>query len=113
MLPKENRLKKDQDIKDVFKKGKSVYDSVCGIKFTKNNLQNSRFAIVTGTKVHKSAVKRNKIRRHYREILREQLEKIEKGYDVVLLTSKEALNLDKNEKQERLIRVLKKAKVIS
>ena len=109
MFKQENRLRKEHDVKHVLFKGKSVYDPACGVKFAKNTLGTSRFAIVVGTKVHKGAVRRNKIRRQYREIIKKYLDLLKPGYDVVLLTSKPALELEFSEKEERLVKVLRKA----
>lgn len=108
MFSKPYRLRKEKDILRTLK-GKSVFDAACGVKFKKNGTEQSRFAIVTGKKVHKSAVKRNRIRRQYSEILRLHLSDIAAGYDMVFLTSKQALDLTYQEKEERLLRVLKKA----
>ncbi len=109
MLAKEYRLRRDKDFQRVFSRGKSVFDGACGVRFDKNQLKNSRFAVVVGTKVHKSAVKRNTIRRQYSEIIRLHLDKIQPGFDVILLTSKDTLPLDYSEKEKRLIKVFKKA----
>lgn len=113
MLTKENRLRRDQDFKRVFSKGRSVFDGACGIKFEKNTLKNSRFAVVIGTKVSKSAVKRNRVRRQYQEILRLNLEKIIPGFDVILLCGPASLELEYEQKEARLMAVLKKARLIS
>lgn len=109
MFKQANRLKRDKDIKNVYSRGKSVFDSACGIKFLINTGSTSRFTIVTGIKVHKSAVKRNKVRRQYREIVKKHLEELKPGVDIVFLTSKKALDLDFNEKEQRLMTVFKKA----
>jgi len=112
MFKQVNRLKREQDVKAVVKKGKSVFDPVCGVKFLPNGSEHSRFVVVVGTKVHKSAVRRNRVKRQYREIIKAHLEKIKPGVDVVFLCSKQALELDYHEKEERLLRVLKKAKLL-
>ncbi|MFH1632139.1 MAG: ribonuclease P protein component [bacterium] len=112
MLPPKHRLKHDADIKAVVKKGNSVFDSVCGVKYRKNDLDVSRFAVSVGLKVHKSAVKRNRVKRHYREIVRLALDQIKPGYDVVLLTSSKAVDLEYADKEKRPIGVLKKAKLL-
>ena len=112
MFKQVNRLKKEQDVKAVVKKGKSVFDPVCGVKFLANNSEHSRFVVVVGVRVHKSAVKRNRVKRQYREIVKAHLHEIVPGMDVVLLTSKAALESDYQEKEERLMRVLKKAKLL-
>jgi ribonuclease P protein component len=112
MLQAQNRLRHDQDFKTVFSSGKSVFDSICGIKFAKNKHHYSRFAVVVGTKVSKSAVVRNRVRRQYRAILRENLDKIQPGFDVILLTSKAAVGPTAQEKREKLLLVLKKARLL-
>ncbi len=112
MLSKEFRLRRDKDFQTLFKSKKGVFDSVCGIKFKPNGLSISRFAVVVGVKVSKSAVKRNKIRRHYQEILRHHKEEILTGFDIVLLTSKPALDLEYAKKEIRLLQVLKKGKLL-
>ncbi len=112
MLSAQNRLRHDQDFKAVFATGKSVFDSVCGIKFLKNKHAFSRFAVVVGTKVSKSAVVRNRVRRQYRAILRENLAKIQPGFDVILLTSKGAITPTSQEKKEKLLAIFKKARLL-
>jgi ribonuclease P protein component len=109
MFKQENRLKSEKDIKLTLNKGKSVFDAACGVKVRENKLKDSRFAVVIGTKVHKSAVKRNRVRRQYREIVKNHLEEIKMGYDIVLLTGKDSLDLDFAEKEARLMKVLAKS----
>lgn len=112
MLSAQNRLRHDQDFKAVFASGKSVFDPMCGIKFAKNKHEFSRFAVVVGTKVSKSAVVRNRVRRQYRAILRENLAKIAPGFDVMLLTSKPAILPTSAEKKDKLMAVFKKARLL-
>jgi ribonuclease P protein component len=109
MLKRLYRLRSDRDIQRVFSKGKGVFDSVCGIKFVANNLPYSRAGVTVGVKVNKRAVVRNKVKRHYREIVRNHFNLIAPGYDIMLLTSKGATDLSYAEKEKRLIRVLEKA----
>lgn len=112
MFKQKNRLKKDADIKRVVKSGRGVFDPYCGLKYLQNGLDESRFTVVVGLKVNKKAVDRNRIRRQYREIIRLRLDQMKKGYDVVFLTSKQALDIDYQEKEERLVKVLKKSGLI-
>lgn len=109
MLTAPHRLRLDTDIAKVLKSKKGAFDPVCGVKYAANGISRSRFAVVVGTKVSKNAVDRNRVRRHYREIIRLHLPELAHGYDVLLLTSKPALNLDYHEKESRLLRVLRKA----
>lgn len=109
MFQSKNRLRKQTEVQNVVKKGKSVFDPVCGIRFLKNKLDESRFTVVVGLKVHKGAVRRNRVRRQYREIIRLHLNHIKKGFDIVFITSSQALDLTYSQKEERITAVLKKA----
>ena len=79
----------------------------------KNSLPESRFTVVVGLKVSKSAVKRNRVKRQYREILRLRMTEVTPGYDVMVLISKSALELTYEEKEKGFVRVLKKAGLLS
>lgn len=112
MLTSEHRLRKDADITQVLKSKKGVFDSACGVKFSKNTRAVSRFAIIVSTKVSKNAVDRNRIRRQYRDILKKHLGMIPAGFDVLLLASKGALDLDYQAKEEKFLHVLRKAQLL-
>lgn len=112
MLSAQNRLRHDQDFKLIFGRGKSVFDPVCGIKFAKNQHKYSRFAVVVGTKVSKKAVVRNRVRRQYRAILRKNLGNILPGFDVILLVSNKAIDPTSQEKEDKLLTVFKKARLL-
>lgn len=112
MLPNENRLRKEKEVELVFKTGRSVFDTVCGFKFLKNNLSVSRFAILVGTKVSKSAVKRNRARRQIREIIRLNLLKIKTGLDFVFIVRPEVKDKKYEDLEKIIIGGLKKARLI-
>lgn len=113
MLAAKYRLHKDVDIERVLRKKRGVFDVMCGIKYAKNDLPNSRFTVVAGTKVSKKAVDRNKMKRQYREILRALLPRITPGYDVMLLIGKAALPVPYEEKERQLARVFSKAGLLA
>jgi len=85
VLPKKNRLKKQKDFKRVLKKGKSQRGNLLTIKQTENELAYSRFGFIVGLKVSKKSPQRNKIKRRLREIIKDNLNRIEKGKDVVFM----------------------------
>lgn len=94
MLNSHNRLKRRKDFDKVFKKGKSVFSKIIGVKALKNSTDKNRYGIIIGTKVSKSAVKRNLIKRRIRAVLREENNKLLKGYDIVIITLPEIKNAD-------------------
>lgn len=112
MLPKEYRLRQEKDIKALFANSKSVFDVCIGLRYRKNTLNLSRFAVVVGTKVSKKAVDRNKIRRRIRSVLQKRLIEIRPGFDVVFLVKKEVLSASFKEVEEQVERLLQKANLL-
>lgn len=109
MFASQNRLRSDKDVARTLKSKKSVFDAVAGIKLTPNQREHSRFTVVVGTKVSKKAVERNRVKRQYREIIRLMLPNLKSGFDVMVLVSKPALELEYEQKRERLTKVFAKA----
>jgi len=109
VLPQAHRLRHEKDIKTLFAKGKGVFDVVCGMKYRRNDLPVSRFAVVVGSKVSKSAVKRNVIRRKIRETVRELLPRLAPGYDVVFLVRPDAAKKTQTAIGEHALQTLKRS----
>ncbi len=111
MLPASFRLTKDADIKRVFEKGRGVFGEVCGLKYAKNGMKTSRFAIVVGTKISKKATDRNKIKRRIRAILAKKQNSLLPGFDVLLLVRPSARIADYSTLETRIFKVLDKARL--
>jgi ribonuclease P protein component len=111
MLKKINRLTKDKDFELVFKKGKSAYDQLVGIKHISNTQEINRYGIIVSSKVSKKAVIRNKIKRLIREIIKNQEIYLKKGYDIVIITFPGIINNKKTEISESIIKGLTKLKL--
>lgn len=109
MLPKEYRLRHEKDIKALFASAKSVFGHAAGVKFRKNKRGHSRFAVVVGSKVSKSAVVRNRIRRQIRAFIEQHLEEISPGYDVLVLVRPDAARLARPDIRRQMKRMFKKA----
>ncbi len=105
-------LKRDQDIKKVFAKGRSVHGDLVGIKFIANRLPETRFAVAVGTKVAKTAVARNRLKRQIRAILAKYQAKIVVGFDVVVMTKVPAVGKASKEIEKQLLWILQKAKML-
>ncbi len=86
MFLKKNRLTKNKDFDNVFKKGVSSFDAVLGIKAVKNDFDFCRIGIMVGTKVSKKAIERNKIKRRIRGVVKNFLPHIKTGFDIVVVT---------------------------
>lgn len=92
MLAKQSRLTKEKDFKIIFKRGKSSYAKIFGIKVLANGLNVNRYGIVISASVSKKAVERNKLRRQLSAIIKEFDEKIIHGFDLVIMVVPAALN---------------------
>jgi ribonuclease P protein component len=82
MLPQS--ITKNDEFKNVYKKGKKIVNKYFIFYYFKNNLRYDRIGFTVSKKVGK-AVTRNKVRRVLKEILRLNLMKTKKGYDFVIV----------------------------
>ncbi|OGH92015.1 MAG: ribonuclease P protein component [Candidatus Magasanikbacteria bacterium RIFOXYD2_FULL_39_9] len=129
MLQQDNRLRKLRDFNLVLKHGYWANGQFLDIKvleLAKNtkffpekedpiNFQNQlKLAISTGLKVHKSAVKRNRVRRQIREVIRLLLKDgvIKNGYYILVVAKKDVLNKDYAAISQEVKVLLSKAKVL-
>ena len=64
---------------------------------------------MVGTKISKSAVKRNHIRRRVREIIRLNKQNIKSGFDFTFIARSGALTVDYKELEKVILNGLKKA----
>ena len=130
MLQQENRLRKLRDFNLVMKHGQWVNGRFLDMKvlelarkqdfFPKKEDPESfkkqlKLAIAAGLKVHKSAVKRNRIRRQIREVLRLLLKDglIKNGYYLLVVAKKDTLDKDYAEISDELKLLLGRGKVLN
>jgi len=92
MLAKQSRLVKEKDFKKIFKQGKSSYNKIFRLKVLANGLGVNRYGVVISAKVSKKAVERNKLKRRFREALKEFDKKLACGLDLAIIVSPAAKN---------------------
>jgi ribonuclease P protein component len=107
------RLSKKTDIDLVGKKGRSVRDLYCGMRFIKNDFGFVRIAFVIGTKTDKRAVVRNRLRRQYREVAQALLGENTSGFDILFYPTKLSATLSYEERLEKLRAILQANKLIT
>jgi len=112
MLPKEYRLIKDKDFARVARYGQKAYSPELNLKWIKNNQPYSRWGIVVSLKVDKKAVVRNKIKRRLRAILREKIDSLAPGWDVIIITKDRIKELDYSQLQNMFLEILSKNNLI-
>jgi len=83
-------IKKNYEFRRLYQKGKSAVSSRMVVYCRKNKSDKTRLGITVSTKIGK-AVKRNFIRRRFREIFRLSRHNIADGYDVVIVARTRAL----------------------
>jgi len=94
MLPKENRLHKDKEIKDLAKSGQTFFLPELVIKYKKNKEDKTKIAFIVSSRVDKRAVLRNKLTRRLKEATKDILPNLKSGYSVLIIAKKKALELE-------------------
>lgn len=96
MLSFKNRFHGYGSLKYVFKNGHTTRGHHLVLRYLENpRRHHSRIAVVVSKKVHKRAVRRNRIRRRVYEIIRHNLTSLDGVYDLVfIITSPEADSLN-------------------
>lgn len=102
------RLKKNIDFKNVYKKGKSIADKYIVICFLRNNMSTTRVGFTASKKVGKSVV-RNRARRLMKESFRSLSKGIKDGYDIVFIARVSIQDAMYVDVEKSMRRVLKKA----
>jgi len=109
MLAKKYKLKKKNDFKSVFKKGRFYGNSFLSVKISKNDLKISRFAFVVGLKISKKAVVRNKIKRLLSAVIKFHLAEIKTGFDIVFLPNPDIVEKDYKDIEKVINNLFKQA----
>ena len=124
MLPKEKRLKHMKDFDILFKEGKFVGGQFLTVKYwkiepdkyprRKYDVEDLKIGFVVGKKVHKSAVKRNRIKRQTREVVRLLLKenKLKTGFHVAFIAKPEILGREYGEIEKDVLGVLNRVGVL-
>lgn len=85
MISKQHRFHGLGSLRPVYRHGKTVRGSSVSLRYQLNRRRATyRAAVVVSRKVHKSAVKRNLIRRRIYEIIRSWEERISQPYEFVI-----------------------------
>lgn len=103
-------LKKDEEFKRVYHKGKSFANRQFVLYYYKNGTESSRVGFSISKKYGK-ATARNKLRRRMKEILR-SLEGVRRGYDFVWIARSGAKEADYKELRHSIRHLFRKTKMI-
>lgn len=92
MLAAPYRLSGQEEFDRVEKEGKIFQSKSFGLAYyNRGDSEYSRFGIVVSNKISKESTKRNRIKRAFRETVRQSMGYIKRGLDVVFLAKKVCL----------------------
>jgi ribonuclease P protein component len=92
MISSQHRFHGYNSLNFVYRHGATTRDNNMSLRFVRNARRSThRIAVIVSRKVHKSAVRRNRIRRRLYEIIRAQEAAITDPYDIVLTVFSDTL----------------------
>ena len=112
MLKKDQRITKKREFDLVFKKGKSAYSSLLGVKSLSNSLTLNRYGLIVSNKVSKRANVRNNLRRKLRVQLSLLDSNIITDNDIVIIASSAAKDLSSVDIARELRNLFKRSRLI-
>ena len=112
MALKMQRISSRKDFEKLFKRGFFVSDKALNMKCLRNGTAATRAAFVVSTKVSKSAVVRNTIRRRLREIFRVESDHVTKGVDILFIASPICAKVPFTELKSAVRRLLLRARLV-
>lgn len=108
MLPKKNRLPLRTELKRVKKEGRLIQGKLFSLQLSQSNKnQPARFGFIISSKVHKKAVKRNRIKRLLSETLMDL--GVKPGFDLVFLTKRKIADANRSEIETEIRKLFNKA----
>lgn len=106
-MQKENRIRKNREFQNIYKKSKRYYNRDFKILTKNNNLDYPRFGFTITRKFGK-ANKRNKTRRRLKEIIRNNLDKFESGKDYIILPKYHVIDMEFKDIEKSLLHLADK-----
>lgn len=110
-MKKRNRIKKNDDFQDVFKKGKSMANRQFVIYMLENPEEKEfRLGLSVSKKIG-NAVTRNRVKRLIRQIFQEEKDSLLRGRDYIVIARKPAAEMSYQEVKSSLFHLFKKTKM--
>lgn len=103
-MKKENRLRKNMEFKKVYKSGKNYWNRNLIVYVRRNGTDKTRIGISITKRVG-NAVVRNKLKRRIREVSRVYLPNLRKGYDLIFIPKKNAVDLSFAELESAIMHI--------
>ncbi len=108
-MERRHRLTRSADFDRVRKQGRSWAQPLFVLSASRNGLDRSRFGFVVSRRVG-GAVVRNRVKRQLREVVRQHLQEIPPGWDLVLVARAPVVEAEFSEIQEAFAEALRRAR---
>ena len=105
-MEKKYRLRKNEDFKLVYKKGKNYWNRNLVLYKRKNGLGYSRIGFSI-TKKFGNSVERNRAKRRLKEICRLNFHNIENGYDIIIIPKKNVMYINYKQLERARLHIFK------
>ena len=103
------RLVRESDFKAVFREGGRARGASVHVVVRENGLEHTRLGLSVGRSIWKSAVKRNRVRRIFREAFRLSYPDLPSGVDIVMIPAAPKLDPKLQEVSRELVLLSSKA----
>lgn len=103
------RLVRESDFKAVFREGGRARGASVHVVVRENGLEHTRLGLSVGRSIWKSAVKRNRVRRVFREAFRLSYPELPRGVDIVMIPAAAKLDPKLRDVSRELVLLSSKA----
>lgn len=108
MLKQQFRSLKASEVSELFQgKPATKSDSYFRVLWSKSPREIPQFVVITSTKLHRSAVVRNRVRRVLYDLIRQHFSQWTLGVRVAILVKTPAIRLTKKEFTQAFVRIMK------
>ncbi len=104
-------LKENYEFRRVYQRGASAVSASMVVYCRKNKLGRSRLGITASTKIG-GAVTRNRARRRLREVYRLNRDKLQKGWDIILVARGRTATVSWKELNDTFLRLCRKLEIL-
>jgi ribonuclease P protein component len=103
------RLVRESDFRAVFREGGRARGACVHVVVRENGLEHSRLGLSVGKSIWKSAVRRNRVRRIFREAFRLSYPELPRGVDIVMIPAAPKLDPKLQDVSRELVLLSSKA----
>jgi ribonuclease P protein component len=103
---------KEEEIKEIFEKGRRQRNFLFSIAFSARTNEEKRFGVIVGKKTGLNAVKRNKVKRRFRHLIREEKKIINSRNIFVVIANAKAYKADTITLKRNFLDAAKKAELL-